>query len=333
MPNADPPRIYPFGQQLLPVRYRNQQVEGPVSGCKFLGPTAIFLSLALPCAARGESFRDCAGRAYAELGASLPAEEAIRLRGLAKKLRYFRSVVVDVAEDLDRGGFGDIAAGYLTAFDLARAAPAHAPITLAVNARVLGKLSVMAGRTLHSGDFFNGIRILDRQELGRLPPIDLLIGVAGSGVTKEGSDRAIDSGLNPGLRTAVRVQQTTFSGAEVFLGRSEGTVSRGSMNWGVATAGADPGEAGVYFDPVIQLMKGKSREERHAFLARTIAAELPESNPLARLFALPAWRDTKLAVLRQFPAGPTTNGADLFTPYARAWRSAGGRRGRPSSFP
>ncbi len=174
--------------------------------------------------------------------------------------KSLRKIVIDVAEEHDRGGFGDLSAGYLTAIDLKSRLPADVEVTLLVNDRVLGKLSTLLGRPLNPGESLSGVRIVHEDQFDPVSPIDLYVGLAGGGQGRRFLEKA-RSGKLPMV-----IDQSTLSDAEAFLApRDWVPVQVGDLSLKMARAGANAAEAGVYSDPVALKLRHSTREQAKAF--------------------------------------------------------------------
>lgn len=186
-----------------------------------------------------------------------------------------RHIVFDVRGS--RGGHGDVAAGYLTAFDLIdrlRPGDAAPRISFIADQTELRILSRLTGETISSGSGLFGGRATaySAQDIPReLPPASVLMVLADAAgeFTRHGNLRWVDSadpekGYIPATRDTVIMTQTVFGNTEITVPRNA-TVLHGRNRLELSHAGIREGHAGVYTDPVGRALRGRSREQVRAF--------------------------------------------------------------------
>lgn len=184
-----------------------------------------------------------------------------------------RRIVFDVRGA--RGGHGDVAAAYLTAYDLLdRTAGREDAITPEITF-VAGEterriLSRLAGRTVRDGDdLFDGFaKVFAHSSLPENhPPADVLMNLAApegefaaSGDLRwAGAPRGQDGRIPVSDRTVI-LTQTVFGNTE-SESRGPATALVNGKRLELANAGLARGDGGVYADPVARELRGRSRED------------------------------------------------------------------------
>jgi hypothetical protein len=223
----------------------------PASAAAAASPQAFFAPAAAPSAA-----------------ASLPSAQA-------EAAQPAPHIVFDVRGS--RGGNGDVAAAYLTAFDLFSRTRGRSDAVVPSVTFVTGELerrilSRMVGRKLDDGDslFDGGARVVEAYLPAQHEPADVLMNLA----AHHGEfDRR---GHIPVREGAVIVTQTVFGNTE---SASDGpaTALVGGKRLELSTAGLSRKDAGIYADPVARGLRGRSREEVGRFV-RAEAAEAADND-------------------------------------------------------
>lgn len=167
-----------------------------------------------------------------------------------------------------RGGNGDVAAGYLTAYDLldrtiGRKDALVPRITFVAGEAERRILSRMSGREVKDGDdLFDGYAKVfapDTLPAGQ-PPADVLMNLA----APEGEYSPHDARLPVGARTVI-LTQTVFGNTESDS-KGPATALIGGRRLALSHAGLANGDAGIYADPVARALRGRAREDVRRFV-------------------------------------------------------------------
>ncbi|NNN06234.1 MAG: hypothetical protein HKL90_10075 [Elusimicrobia bacterium] len=231
-----------------------------------LSPTPA-LSLAAPLAQVSPlpsalSVSAAASPAFAAVAApSLPTEAARAAPAQAPP-----HIVFDVRGS--RGGNGDVAAAYLTAYDLLSRTRGRADAVVPTLTFVTGELerrilSRLVGRPLDDGAslFDGGARVVQAYTPAKHEPADVLLNLA----AHHGEfDR---QGHIPVREGGVIVTQTVFGNTE---SETDGpaTALVGGKRLEMSTAGLARKDAGIYADPVARELRGQPREQIARFVRR-----------------------------------------------------------------
>lgn len=197
--------------------------------------------------------------------------------GPASVVPQARHIVFDVRGS--RGGHGDVAAAYLTAYDLLdRTAGRDDAITPSISfiaseteRRILSRL---AGRTVKSGDdLFDGhAKVFENGLPEGAPAPDVLMNLAAA----EGEAKPLQPGMRLKKDTVI-LTQTVFGNTE---SQSQGpaTIYVDGRRLEHSPAGLARGEAGVYADPVARALRRMTPEQKKQFaLDRLEEADVPGS--------------------------------------------------------
>ncbi len=219
-------------------------------------PSALSASAAVPQAAAAPAFAAAPSvSAPASPAAAPPPHVVFDVRG-------------------SRGGNGDVAAAYLTAYDLlsrtrGRAdaiVPAMTFVTGAVERRILSRL---AGHELEDGSFLfdGGVRVVEAYTPAQHEPADVLMNLAAS----HGEfDR---QGHIPVRADGVIITQTVFGNTESDKD-GPATALVGGRRLEMSTAGLERKDAGIYADPVARELRGLPRGQ----LARFVRDQAADSD-------------------------------------------------------
>ncbi|UPT74321.1 MAG: hypothetical protein M0D55_00780 [Elusimicrobiota bacterium] len=224
-----------------------------------------------------------AGPAPAPVQAAAVAAKAAAQPAAAKALPpETRRIVFDVRGS--RGGHGDVAAAYLTAYDLldrtAGRSDAITPsITFIAGDAERKILSRLTGRTVRSGDdLFDGqVKVYAHGLPKSEPEPDVLMNLAApDGEYK----RPLPGDEKYGLRLAkntVILTQTVFGNTESEA-KGPATMMINGRRLELSNAGLATADAGVYADPVARALRRMTPEQRKQFaLDRLEEADVPGS--------------------------------------------------------
>lgn len=179
----------------------------------------------------------------------------------------FREIVFDM-RDSARGGYGDIAAGYLTILDLITNHKIQGQITVVVeesSRKILERLN--RGNTT----FESSVKVETIKTLPFDKRFDLYISLAND-LASVSSERLLNEKpsvvQNPAgklnlNKNAVSIVQPVFGNTEAIINRQELTypyalVRLGGVNYQMKNAGLSPEEAGIYVDYVARQLKDQS---------------------------------------------------------------------------
>lgn len=183
-----------------------------------------------------------------------------------------KQIVFDVRGS--RGGHGDVAAAYLTTFDILDRTVGHPDavtprVTLIADPTERSILSRLLGRPVRDGDsLFDGhARVYGPQTLpADHPPADLVMTLAAPNgeFSRKGDLRWIDrqqsgEGVIPVTERSAILTQTVFGNTEA-LGTDVATIMIGGLRLELSHAGLARRDAGVYTDPIARLLRGHARE-------------------------------------------------------------------------
>lgn len=187
-----------------------------------------------------------------------------------------------------RGGHGDVAAAYLTAYDLLERTKGHPGavtprITFVAGATERRILSRLAGHPVRDGDdIFDGFaKVFDPDTLPDAhPPADVLMNLAAQEgeFTRHGDLRWSDGVSAKDARIPVNehtviLTQTVFGNTESVT-NGPATALIGGRRLEMSHAGLARGDAGIYADPVARSLRGRPREE----VRRFVLGEAEKSN-------------------------------------------------------
>jgi hypothetical protein len=196
----------------------------------------------------------------------------------AAKPAESRRIVFDVRGS--RGGHGDVAAAYLTAYDLLDRTVGHKgavtpEITFVAGATERAILARLAGRPVRDGDdLFDGYaKVYGPDTLpAEHPPADVLMNLAAQEgeFTRHGDLRwadgvsAKDARIPVNERTVI-LTQTVFGNTE-SASNGPATALVAGRRLELSHAGLARGDAGIYADPVARSLRGRPREEVRRFV-------------------------------------------------------------------
>ncbi len=179
-----------------------------------------------------------------------------------------------------RGGHGDVAAAYLTAYDLlertkGRDDAVTPRITFVAGATERRILSRLAGHPVKDGDdIFDGFaKVFDPETLPAAhPPADVLMNLASQeGEFARHGDLRWSDGISaknarlPVNERTVILTQTVFGNTE-SASNGPATALIGGSRLEMSHAGLARGDAGIYADPVARSLRGRPREEVRRFV-------------------------------------------------------------------
>lgn len=189
-----------------------------------------------------------------------------------------RRIVFDVRGS--RGGHGDVAAAYLTAYDLldrtvGRKDAVTPEITFVAGETERRILSRLTGRTVRDGDdLFDGFaKVFAHSSLpADHPPADVLMNLAaaegefaGNGDLRWAGGPRIQDGRIPVSDKTVILTQTVFGNTESEA-KGPATALVGGQRLELSHAGLARHDGGVYADPVARALRGRPREEIKTFV-------------------------------------------------------------------
>ncbi|MDE2510262.1 MAG: hypothetical protein KGL74_03985, partial [Elusimicrobia bacterium] len=181
-----------------------------------------------------------------------------------------------------RGGNGDVAAAYLTAYDLFSRTrgrddaivPAVTFVAGEIERRILSRL---AGHEVGDGGalFDGGARVVEATLPAQHAPADVLMNLAAH-------DGEFDrQGHIPVKARGVIVTQTVFGNTE-SAAKGPATMLVGGKRLELSPAGLAKKDSGIYADPVARALRGRSREDIRSFtLEAAEAADVKGSAAIA----------------------------------------------------
>jgi len=189
-----------------------------------------------------------------------------------------RRIIFDVRGS--RGGHGDVAAAYLTAYDLldrtiGREDAITPEITFIAGETERRILSRLAGRQVSDGgDLFDGFaKVFAHSSLpADHPPADVLMNLAapegefaGKGDLRWSEGPRIQDGRIPVSDRTVILTQTVFGNTE-SAAKGPATALVGGKRLELSHAGLARNDGGIYADPVARDLRGRPREELKRFI-------------------------------------------------------------------
>jgi len=199
---------------------------------------------------------------------------------LSEKIRSFESIVFDVRGS--RGGKGDVAASYLTAMDLIERGDYKGKITFIVDDKSQEILSNLLSQKIEPGSKTkSGVIEFHSAETiphGFKPPDMYLYLASPSGTIKYADDfepysktRYMPRGIPVDDDTMIVVHTVLGNTENPFSLNPNAVVKMGNNKYSISAAGLAPNEQGIYYDPVANILRGKTDTEIRSYLLDSLA--------------------------------------------------------------